>query len=117
LIRELGLQEVSGSDREDAIQQAVERLRRRMRRATDDPVRIDLLEDDLREGLKSLDEVRDFFDDVLSALANPSTRGADIVDLADDGQVVDRLDYLVVVVNNLRRRLMQLAVRGGDERS
>ncbi|MBI5543883.1 MAG: hypothetical protein HY901_08360 [Deltaproteobacteria bacterium] len=100
--------------REDAIREAVLRLRRQMRRASDDPVRVDLLEDDLREGLNTADEVRAFFDDVLALLVNPDTRGRDLVDLADDPQVLDQLDYLVVVVNNLRRRLMQLAARSGS---
>jgi hypothetical protein len=108
----LQLREVEGSGREDAIRQAVERLRHNMRRASDDPVRVDLLEDDLREGLKTVEDVREFFDDVLTLLANPDARGVDLVDLADDPQVVDRLDYLVVLVNNLRRRLMQVAARG-----
>ena len=107
-----GLQELPEAGREDAIRQAVSRLRHNMRRAKDDPVRVDLLEDDLREGLKTVEEVREFFDDVLTLLANPSARGVDLVDLADDPQVVDRLDYLVVLVNNLRRRLMQVAARG-----
>ena len=104
-------QEMPGSGREQAIREAVERLRRQMRRSSDDPVRVDLLEDDLREGLKTVEEVRDYFDDVVTLLANPGTRGVDLVDLADDPQIVDRLDYLVVLVNNLRRRLMQLSVR------
>lgn len=99
-------------DREEAIGEAMERLRRRMRRATDDPVRVELLEDDLREGLKTTDEVKEFFDEVLTLLASPDARGHDLVDLADDPQILDRLDYLVVVVNNLRRRLMQVAARG-----
>lgn len=103
------------SQREDSIREAVLRLRRQMRRAGDDPVRVDLIEDDLREGLKTVELVHEYFDDVLSMLASPATRGRDLVDLADDPQVLDQLDYLVVVVNNLRKRMLQLAApRAGN---
>ncbi|MGC4115402.1 MAG: hypothetical protein QM765_12520 [Myxococcales bacterium] len=102
-----------GLNREDAIREVVLRLRRQTRRQGDDPVRVDLLEDDLREGLKTVELVREYIDDVLTLLANPDTRARDIIDIADDSQVIDNLDYLVVVVNNLRRRLVQIATRGG----
>jgi hypothetical protein len=102
-----------GMSREEAISEAIVRLRRQTRRQGDDPIRVDLLEDDMREGLKTVDAVREYFDDVLTLLANPDTRARDVIDLADDPEVLDRLDYLVVVVNNLRRRLMQVATRGG----
>jgi hypothetical protein len=108
---EVALQGLEGEGREEAIRQAVDRLRKQMRRASDDPVRVDLLEDDLREGLRTVAGVGEFFDDVVTLLANPDARGSDLVDLADDPHVVDQLDYLVVLVNNLRRRLMQLATR------
>jgi hypothetical protein len=106
------LQGFETTGREDAIREAMVRLRSKLRRAGDDPVRVDLLEDDLREGLQTVEGLHGFFDDVLALLVNPDTRGRDLVDLADDSQVVDQLDYLVVLVNNLRRRLMQLATRG-----
>jgi len=106
------LQSFEETGREDAIQQVVARLRTQMRRTTDDPIRIDLIEDDLREGLKTVGDVQEWFDDILTLLANPDTRGRDLVDLADDSRVLDQLDYLVVVANNLRRRLLQLSVRG-----
>ena len=102
-----------GLSREDAIREVVQRLRSQTRRQGDDPVRVDLLEDDLREGLKAVELVREYFDDVLTLLANPDTRARDVIDIADDPQVLDNCDYLVVVVNNLRRRLMQIATRGG----
>ena len=102
------------TNREDAIHEAVDRLKGQTRRQGDDPVRIDLLEDDLREGLRTVEVVREYFDDVLTLLANSGTRARDVVDIADDPQVVDQLDYLVVSVTNLRRRLMQIAKRGGQ---
>lgn len=102
-----------GMNREDAIREVVQRLRAQNRRQGDDPVRVDLLEDDLREGLKTVELVREYFDDVLTLLANPDTRARDVIDIADDSQVLDHCDYLVVVVNNLRRRLVQIATRGG----
>ena len=108
------LQGFETNGREDAIREAMVRLRTQLRRASDDPVRVELLEDDLREGLRTVEDVRGFFDDVLALLVNPDTRGRDLVDLADDAQVVNQLDYLVVLVNNLRRRLMQLANRASS---
>ncbi|HEY3447008.1 MAG TPA: hypothetical protein VGK67_11620 [Myxococcales bacterium] len=102
-----------GESREEAIREVVQRLRAQTRRQGDDPVRVDLLEDDLREGIKTVELVREYFDDVLTLLANPDTRARDVIDIADDPQVLDHLDYLVVVANNLRRRLMQIATRGG----
>jgi len=98
---------------EVAIRKAISRLRGQTRRQGDDPIRVDLLEDDLREGLRTAETVREYLGDVLALLANPGTRACDVIDLADDPQVVDELDYLVVSVNNLRRRLMQIATRGG----
>lgn len=97
----------------DDIREALGRLRARLRRADDpDPLHLEFIEDDLREGSAALEEVEAFFADVLHLLASSDARAADLIDLADDTAVLDRLDYLVVVVNNLRRRLLHLAQRG-----
>jgi hypothetical protein len=94
----------------EEIRAIIGRLRARMRRANDpDPLHLEFIEDDLREGGAALEEVEAFFADVLRLLSSPEARAADLVDLADDTTVLDRLDYLVVVVNNLRRRLMHIA--------
>jgi hypothetical protein len=94
----------------DDIREALSRLRRRMRRADDpDPMHLEFIEDDLREGSHALDEVQAYFADILRLLSSTDTRAADLIDLADDTAVLDQLDYLVVVVNNLRRRVLHLA--------
>lgn len=99
----------------DDIREALKSLRSRMRRANDpDPLHLEFIEDDLREGALALEEVEAFFADVLRLLSSRETRGADMVDLADDTAVLDRLDYLVVVVNNLRRRMLHLASRAAN---
>ncbi len=96
----------------DAIKDAVQQLRARMRRASDpDPIHLEFLEDDLREGQRTLEGVQNFFDEVVSLLGSPGVRATDLIDLADDPAVLDQVDYLVVVLGNLRRRLMQLATR------
>jgi hypothetical protein len=96
----------------DDIKHALHQLRSRMRRANDpDPMHLEFLEDDLREGKRTVESVQDFFEDVVTLLSSPGVRSADLVDLADDSAVLDQVDYLVVVINNLRRRLMQLALR------
>ena len=98
-------------DLPDEITRAIHGLRGRLRRTGDDPLRLEFLEDDLREGERTVGEVQAFLDDVVALLSRPGARAADLVDLADDNTVLDRLDYLNVVVNNLRRRLSQLAAR------
>ena len=98
---------------EHAIEEAFVGLRSRTRRKGDDPVRLELIEDDLREGFQAVESVREYFDDVVALLANPSTCGRDVIDFVDDPRTVEHVEYLVALVNNLRRRLMQLATRGG----
>ena len=99
----------------DEIREAFGKLRARMRRAHDpDPLHLEFMEDDLREGGAALEEVEGFFADVLKLVESSEARPADLIDLADDTAVLDRLDYLVVVVNNLRRRLLHLAQRAAN---
>jgi len=108
---DLPLQGLLAEGRPDRVNAAIKNLRRRLRRSTDDPVRLELLEDDLREGRRALEEVEAFFDDALDLLAQPDARGTQYVDLADDLSVVDRLQELSDAINNLRRRLLQLSAR------
>jgi len=111
-MRELGAMRNLEESRQDAIHQAIERLRARMRRTSDpDPMHLEFLEDDLREGMQAVSEIEAFFEDAIALLSSPSTRSVDLVDAADDPSVLERLDYLVVVVSNVRRRLMHLATR------
>ena len=98
------------SDR-DSVREAIHAMRRRFRRATDDPLQLELLEDDLREGQRTLEEVQAFFEDVLALLARSDAKASEMVDLADDKSIEDQLDYLVLVTGHVRRRLLQHATR------
>lgn len=95
----------------DRVEAAMQSLRGRLRRATDDPLRIELLEDDLREGRRALGEVDEFFDEVIALLSDRKAPVSRYVDLADDPSVAERLEHLADAVHALRRRLLQLAVR------
>ena len=111
-MREITSIPLSAQAEADAIKEAVGQLKSKMRRASDpDPLHLEFIEDDLREGKRTLEAVQGFFDDVVSLIGSPGVRSADLVDLADDPAVLDQMDYLVVLVGNLRRRLMQVATR------
>ena len=99
----------------DEIERAMQRLLGRMRRASDPhPLHLEMLEDDLREGLGALGSVQEFFDGVVGLLSKPETRLSEIVDLADDPSVLERIDYLTEVVGSVRRRLLQLAAKSAS---
>jgi hypothetical protein len=93
----------------DPIESAVRRLRRVLPRREDCEVLIDFLEDDLREGLGALADVEAHFTDVLDALGTDAPSPIGLIEAADDMAVLRRLEYLVVVVAQLRRRLSQAA--------
>ncbi len=104
-------QSSSGEGGPDRVDLAMENLRQRLRRASDDPVRIELLEDDLREGRRALEEVDEFFGEVIALLSDRRASSSRYVDLADDPSVGQRLEVLSEAVHSLRRRLVQLAAR------
>lgn len=93
----------------DAIAESVERLERLLPRREDAEVLLDFLEDDLREGLDAVGEVEAHFTDVLDALRSHQLSPASLLEAAEDFRVLNRLEYLNVVVNQLRRRLSQAA--------
>jgi hypothetical protein len=93
----------------DAIAESVERLERLLPRREESEVLLDFLEDDLREGLDAVVEVEAHFTDVLDALRSQKLSPATLLDAAEDYRVLNRLEYLTVVVNQLRKRLSQAA--------
>lgn len=93
----------------DAIRESVDRLERFLPDREDSQVLLDFLEDDLREGLDALVEVESHFTDVLDLLRNERPTPLRLVEAAEDFRVLNRLEYLMVVVAQLRRRLAQAA--------
>ncbi len=93
----------------DAIKESVDRLERFLPKREDSEVLLDFLEDDLREGLDAIGEVEAHFTDVLEALRSERPTGIRLVELADDFRVLNRLEYLMVVAAQLRKRLSQAA--------
>jgi hypothetical protein len=92
----------------DPLRHAVEQLGHALPERADATVLLELLEDDLREGLDALGDVEAHFTDVLEALGADSALS--LVDAGDDYRVRQRLDLLVDVVTRVRRRLAQAAM-------
>ncbi len=93
----------------DAIGESVERLERFMPKREDSAVLLDFLEDDLREGLDAIVEVEAHFTDILDVLRSERPGPIRLLEAAEDFRVLNRLEYLMVVVAQLRRRLSQAA--------
>lgn len=93
----------------DAIADSVDRLERLLPEREDAAVLLDFLEDDLREGLDAVSEVEAHFTDVLDTLRSARLSPAALLDAAEDFRVLNRLEYLTVVVSQLRKRLSQAA--------
>ena len=89
----------------DAIADSVDRLERLLPAREDSEVLLDFLEDDLREGLDAVSEVEAHFTDVLDTLRADRLTPIDLCDAAEDFRVLNRIEYLMVVVSQLRRRL------------
>ena len=93
----------------DAIKESVDRLEQFLPRREDSQVLLDFLEDDLREGLDAICEVESHFTDVLDTLRADRVSPISLVEAAEDFRVLNRLEYLMVVVAQLRKRLSQAA--------
>ncbi|WIG96305.1 hypothetical protein [Myxococcus sp. SDU36] len=93
----------------DPVRVAVEQLARSLPARTDAAVLVDLLEDDLREGLDALGEVEAHFTDLLDTLRTEALTPAALVDSSDDLRVLQQLDSLHDAVVRLRKRLSQAA--------
>ncbi len=95
--------------RVDAVREAADRLRSALPVREDCTVLVDFLEDDLREGLAALSEVESHFTDVLGAIRSERLSPITLLEASEDWRALERLEYLMVVVAQLRRRLSQAA--------
>jgi len=93
----------------DAIRKSVERLEQYLPEREDSAVLLDFLEDDLREGLDAIAEIEAHFTDILDLLSNERPTPIRLLDAAEDFRVLNRIEYLMVVVAQLRKRLSQAA--------
>ncbi|MFY1827037.1 hypothetical protein ACN47A_14040 [Myxococcus fulvus] len=93
----------------DPVRVATERLARALPARTDAAVLVDLLEDDLREGLDALGDVEAHFHDVLVTLRGAALSPVNLINAGDDLRVLERLDELHDVVVQIRKRLAQAA--------
>ena len=94
---------------DEPVRDAVLRLARALPDREDSRVLLDFLEDDLREGLGAIAEVEAHFTDLLDTLRARRLRPISLLEAGDDDRVLDRLEYLMGVVSQLRRRLAQAA--------
>ncbi len=95
----------------DAIRESVDRLERFLPDQEDSQVLLDFLEDDLREGLDAVAEVELHFTDIIETLREDRLTPIHLLEAAEDFRVLNRLEYLMVTVAQLRRRLAQAAGR------
>lgn len=95
--------------RADPVRVAMERLARTLPARTDTAVLVDLLEDDLREGLDALGDVEAHFTDLLDTLRTEDLSPVALMEAGEDLRVLQRLDYLHHVIVQLRKRLSQAA--------
>jgi hypothetical protein len=79
-------------------------------------VALDFLEDDLREAESALGSVTDFLDSVEQALRDPGAGRRDLLALAGGPGPARQVEVLGEVLENLRRRLGQLAARLPDRK-
>lgn len=93
----------------DAIRESVSRLETYLPETSDNEVLTDFLEDDLREGLAAVADVEAYFTDILELLATEKPSAIRLLEASDDWRTLARLEYLHVVVAQLRRRLTQAA--------
>jgi hypothetical protein len=95
----------------DPVRDAIDLLARRLPRDTDTRMVLDFLEDDLREGLSAIADVEAHFTDVLDALRAEDCTAEELLATAEDLEVLRRVEYLLNVAAQLRRRVHQAARR------
>ncbi len=100
----------------DEIGEAVDRLEQLLPARDENAAVLDFLEDDLREGLEAAAEVEAHFTEILEVLRSDEVSPRALVDAAEDFRVLNRLEYLMVVVAQLRRRMCQAAGRVEERR-
>jgi hypothetical protein len=94
---------------EDPLREAMDSLARVLPVRADATVLVDLLGDDLREGLDALGDVECHFADVLDAMRMERPSPIALISLGDEQLVLERIEVLVRVVSQVRRRLSQAA--------
>ncbi len=94
---------------EDPLREAMENLARALPERSDAAVLVDLLGDDLREGLDALGDVECHFADVLDAMLLPRPSPVTLIGVSDEQLVLERIEVLVRAVTSTRRRLSQAA--------
>jgi hypothetical protein len=94
---------------DNPLREAMENLARVLPARTDAAVLVDLLGDDLREGLDALGDVECHFADVLDAMRLERPSPINLISVGDDQLVLERLEVLVGVVSQVRRRLSRAA--------
>jgi len=95
----------------DPVRDAIDLLGRRLPKDSDTRVVLDFLEDDLREGLSAIADVEAHFTDVLDALRAEDCTAQELLATAEDLEVLRRVEYLLNVAAQLRRRVHQAARR------
>jgi hypothetical protein len=95
--------------RADPVHAAMERLAHSLPARTDARVLVDLLEDDLREGLDALGDVGAHFTGLLDTLRTEELSPVTLLEAGEDLRVLQQLDYLHHVIVQVRKRLSQAA--------
>ncbi|MDC0715021.1 hypothetical protein POL68_41615 [Stigmatella sp. ncwal1] len=95
--------------RGDPLREAVESLSQALPARADAAVLVELLEDDLREGLDALGDVEAHFSEVIDALSADTPSAFALISVGDEQRVLQRLDTLMGVVTQVRRRLSKAA--------
>jgi len=93
----------------DEIGRCVDRLEALLPKREDTDVLLDFLEDDLREGFEAVNEVEAHFRQVLETLDSRKLSPAALIEAGEDFRILNRLEYLHVVVTQLRKRLSMAA--------
>jgi hypothetical protein len=93
----------------DEIGRCVDRLEAMLPEREDTAVLLDFLEDDLREGFEAVAEVEEHFAQVLETLRSNKLSPVALIEAGEDFRILNRLDYLHVVVCQLRKRLSMAA--------
>jgi hypothetical protein len=93
----------------DEVSECVGNLESLLPAGTDTELLVDFLADDLREGLMAVAEIETHFHDVLDALGDAKLSPMRLVEVAEDFKVLNRLEYVMVVAAQLRKRLSQAA--------
>lgn len=98
------------------IKDRIERVRRNLRETTGlEAVLVDFFEDDLRETAASIGELEGFLRRLLVTMEKDGLSPRDMMRSAEDDAVLDRVDYLRIQMENLQRRMGQLARRMRDD--